>query len=244
MTERTGRVPRSCPVRRLAIPDLEAQAPIAVRLAAEAWQHPGQAGKDRLGGPRQQVLVDKRRGGQFDGEVHQVAERADGAPGRGALEPGAGHPERQADLLGQQPIEGLTRPGGDDVRDDLDAAVGVDPPAAGRAEDRVAVEGEPGGVRQQVPDRRSRRPGRLVQVEQATLHGVERGQRDEQLSHRSPTEGLISRTGFFHHARGRRDADRGGGWPRRHLIERVRHCAAFLPGIPSRHPGLLAWSIA
>src|SRR5579864_9565879 len=48
VAERPGRVVRAGPVRRLAVPDLEAQAPVVVRLAAEAGQHPGQAGKRRL----------------------------------------------------------------------------------------------------------------------------------------------------------------------------------------------------
>ena len=87
----------------------------------------------------------------------------------------------------------------------------------------VAVEGEPRRVRQQVPDRRSRRPGRLVQVEQTALHGVERGQRDQQLGHRGPAERLGGGPGRFHQARGRRDADRGGGRPGCDLIKWICH---------------------
>ena len=230
MTECPGRVRRSGPVRLLAVPDLEPQAPVAERLPAEARQDAGQARKGGLGCLRQQVLVDELRTDQFDRHRHKVAERTDRAPGRGALQPGARHPERQADLVGQQPLEGLAGPGGEDVRDDLDAAVGIDPPAAGRAEDRVTVESEPGCVRQQVPDRRSRRSGRLVQIEQAALHGVERGQRDEQFGDRRPAIGPFGRAGRFQQARRRRDADRGGGRPRRHLIERISHCLIFPAG--------------
>ena len=227
MTECLGRVRRSGPVRLLAVLDLEPQAPVAERLPTEARQYAGQARKGGLGRLRQQVLTDKVRTDQFDRQRHEVAERPDRAPGRGALQPGARHPERQADLVGQQPLEGLAGPGGEDVRDDLDAAVGIDPPAAGRAENRVTVESEPGRVRQQVPDRRSRRSGRLVQIEQATLYAVERGQRDEQFGHRRPAIRPLGRPGRFQQARRRRDAGRGGGRPRRHLIERIRHCFVF-----------------
>jgi hypothetical protein len=230
MTECPGRVRRSGPVRLLAAPDLEPQAPVAERLPTEARQYAGQARKGGPGRLRQQVLADKLRTDQFDRQRHEVAERPDRAPGGGALQPGARHPERQADLVGQEPLEGLAGPGGEDVRDDLDTAVGVDPPTAGTAEDRVTVESEPGRVRQQVPDRRSRRSGRLVQIEQAALHAVERGQRDEQLGHRRPAIRPLGRPGRFHQARRRRDAGRGGGRPRRHLIERIRHCSVFPPG--------------
>ena len=98
-----------------------------------------------------------------------------------------------------------------------------DPPAAGLGQDRVAVEGEPGRVRQQVPDRRSRRPGRLVRVEQPTLHRVERGQRDQQLGHRGPAERLGGGPGRFHQSRGRCDADRRGSRPGCDLIEWICH---------------------
>jgi len=60
-------------------------------------------------------------------------------------------------------------------------AVGVDPLTARTAEDRVAVEPEPDTCDSRCRIGRSWRSGRLVQIEQAALHGVERGQRDEQL---------------------------------------------------------------
>ena len=81
----------------------------------------------------------------------------------------------------------------------------------------------------QVPDRRSRRSGRLVQIEQAALHGVERGQRDEQFGPRRPAIRPLGRPARFQQARRRRDAGRGGGRLRRHLIEPIRHCFVFPP---------------
>ena len=114
-----------------------------MRLVAEARQHAGQAGEGGPGGCGEQAVVEQRRAGQFGGQLHEVIERSDGTGGGGALQPGACHSQRQADLVGQQELEGLAAAGGDGVRGDLDAAAGVDPAAAGRAEDRVAVEGEP-----------------------------------------------------------------------------------------------------
>ena len=204
----------------LAVPDLEAQAPVVVLLAAEPGQHAGQAGKGDRGRLGQQVLVHQGRAGQLDGQVHQVAERADRAPGRGALQPGGGH----ARAAGRSRRPAAARRAGRSARRRSrrrSRCRGWSRCAGGRAgQDRVAVEGEPGRVRQQVPDRRSRRSGRLVQVEQAALHRVERGQRDEQLGHRRPAERLGGRAGRFHQARGRRER-RPRRWPARMRPDRV-----------------------
>ena len=91
--------------------------------------------------------------------VASVTRSASGPDAPAAGEPSrlvCSKPQRHADLIGQQQVEGLAGARGDGLRDDLDAAVGVDTPPSRRAEYRITVEPEAGRVRQEVPDRRSR----------------------------------------------------------------------------------------
>ena len=79
-----------------------------------------------------------------------------------------------------------------DVRGERDEpGVGVDPPLARPAERGRHVPREPGRVREQMADRRARRPGRLVEVDRPLLRGDERGVGDEGLRHRAPAEAVV-----------------------------------------------------
>ena len=58
----------------------------------------------------------------------------------------------------------------------------------GRAIGAPALERQPGGVREQVPERRAGRPGRLVEVDEPLLRGDEHRDRGRELRHRRPRE--------------------------------------------------------
>jgi hypothetical protein len=71
-------------VRRLVVPELEAQAPVVRIEAAEVRQHSGQAGKlhrRRLG---ERFRRDERRALQLAGQDQQIVERAVQIGGRRA----------------------------------------------------------------------------------------------------------------------------------------------------------------
>ena len=63
--------------------------------------------------------------------------------------------------------------------------------AAGPRDRRVALERQPGGVREQVPHRRAGRAGGLVEVDDPLLRGDEHGDRRRELRHRGPREGPL-----------------------------------------------------
>ena len=70
-----------------------------------------------------------------------------------------------------------------------EALVGVDPAPARRRNRRRPLEGQPGGVREQMPHGRAGRPGRLVEVDDALLGGDERRERADGLRHRGERNG-------------------------------------------------------
>ena len=74
----------------------------------------------------------------------------------------------------------------------VEAGVRVDPPGSGAAKDRLALERETRGVRQEVADGRVRRAGGLVQVDEAVLDRIEDGHGRGQLGHRGPAEAASS----------------------------------------------------
>ena len=76
----------------------------------------------------------------------------------------------------------------------LEAGVRVDPAGARRRHraDRV-VGPEPGGVGEQVADRRAGGPGRLVEVDRALLERHQHGERRDELGDRGPREASFDR---------------------------------------------------
>jgi hypothetical protein len=85
--------------------------------------------------------------------------------------------------------------------DDAEALVGVDAPAPGQCDRLGALEREAGGVGEQVPHRRSRWAGRLVQIDDALLGRDQDGERGDRLRNGRQPNGM------------RRVAVRGGDGP-------------------------------
>ena len=105
----------------------------------------------------------------FAGESDEVRQRSV-QPRRGpADELGRVHPERGKDRLLEHLIERTTDALRDELPEDVEARVRVDPACPGRRERRLALERQPRGVGQQVPDGRTRRPGRLIEVEESLI---------------------------------------------------------------------------
>ena len=90
-------------------------------------------------------------------------------------------PERLADRRAHVLREGHLRPLGELGREHAEAFVRVDPAPLGRRDRLRALEGQAGGVGQQVADGRSRRAGRLVQIDDSFLGGHEHRQRGDRL---------------------------------------------------------------
>ena len=99
------------------------------------------------------------------------------------------------------------------VRDEgaqqIEAGVRVDPAATGRGQDRGPLEAEPGGMGEEVADRRARRTRRLIEVEQPPIGGDQDGRRGHQLGHRRPPE-AVCRVPVPGQQAGRGDDRRGG----------------------------------
>ncbi len=98
-------------------------------------------------------------------------------------------PERDAHRLAHVVGEGHLGPRGKVLAENPKAFVGVDA-APPRRRDRVrALEGQAGGVREQMADGGARRPRRLVEVDDALLGGDQDGQRRDRLRQRREPDG-------------------------------------------------------
>ncbi len=216
------------PVGPLGAPHLDAEPPVQRVLAVEAGQAAGQPGERHRGGLVQGRLGDDRRRHQLAGQAHEVVERARQAGGRRALEIRAGHAEGVQDGLGQVGAERHARPLGDQPPEQLEAGVGVDAPAAGRGQHRLAVVRQAGGVGQQVAHGRARRAGGLVERHGLLLHRDQHGQGGADLRHRGPVAGQGRVAPGRHHAAAGAH-DRGPGVGRVPAVELVEGGQTTVP---------------
>src|SRR6266540_2322308 len=96
--------------------------------------------------------------------------------------------ELEAETPVQRLVAAEVRQHGDEAGEHLEAGVRVDAPLSGPRDRLVALEREPGGMGEQVPDGRARRAGRLVEVDRGFLGGDEDGERGRELGHGRPAE--------------------------------------------------------
>ena len=98
----------------------------------------------------------------------------------------------------------------------VEARVRVDPARARSGQHGLAFERKAGGVGEQVADRGAGRPGRLVEVDDAVLDGIEHGQGGDELRHGRPSETVDRRRRGSRRCRpGRRRPRRRGRRPSR-----------------------------
>ncbi len=115
--------------------------------------------------------ADQRRPEQLRRQRGEVADRPVEALRRPLLQARVVHPERRQDPLAEDRLERPARPLPDQRAEGVEPRVRVDPPRPGRREAGLALEREPRRVGEQMADGRSRRTGRLVEVEQAAVGG-------------------------------------------------------------------------
>src|SRR5262245_31445598 len=168
VSERARRVAGPGPVRRLRVPQLEGPSPV-VRLHStqarqdsdEPWELNRRRLLERLGG-------DQRRGEQLAAESKKVVERpVPAVSGRSGEAPAKA--ERMGDGAGEVIREGHLGPLYEELRGALDPGVRVDAALPGFRERPVAVDRQAGCVSKKVPQRRSRRSRRLVEVDGSLL---------------------------------------------------------------------------
>ena len=194
-------------MRRLAVAELEPEAPVVRLLAPEAGQDADEA---RGTGPPSPRPASPRRRASARAARAPTASRSPSEP----CEPRAGLPveprpeaerleHRGGEVLGERHL----RAGRQRLAENLEPVLRVDPPRPRLRDRRSPVERQPGRVGEQVPHRRPRRPGRLVQVERPLLRGDEARERRHRLRHRRPAElarGRRVRTAFRGQKRHRR----------------------------------------
>ena len=126
---------------------------------------------------------------QLAPEREQVVERAGHAdPGRAVVARAAGRaapaPPRAGTRRTASPAWSASV-----VAEHVEAGFGVDPPLAGLGRSGCRPSsGRPGGVREQVPDGRAGRAGRVVEVDRALLGRDQAGERRHRLRHGRPAE--------------------------------------------------------
>ena len=109
------------------------------------------------------------------------------AAGR-AVEARRGHAQRREDRLVQVLGERHPRRRGHRLAEQLEPAVGVDPPRARLGLDLALLERDARGVRGEVPHRRPVGPGRVVPVDRALLDGDQHRVGHDRLGHRGEPE--------------------------------------------------------
>ena len=237
VAERLRGVARPGPVRRLAVAQLEAQAPVVGILEPEPGEHAAQAGERRAAG-----LLDKRR--REDARVQQLApERREVAAcahqplGRTAVEARLRHPQRcedpTADDLGKRHPRAI----GHELAEHVEPGVRVDPRPLRRGHRPRLVRCEAGGVGEEVTDRRTRRTGRLVERDDTPVNAHEHGTGRDQLRDGGPGQGSVQWTARRHEAPGidHRDGGRRGAPAFDRLEDRlVEHAVGPTPGGVSR----------
>ncbi len=172
---------------RLLVAQLEAETPVVGIPAAEAGQHAAEAAELHRGGLGERLRSDECRRLKLASEQQHVVERAVDARGGRAAKLGL-HPEgieqRGVQVLGERHLGSA----GDVLGESLEACVGVDPPLSRPRDRRIALEGETGRVREQMPDCRAFGAGRLVEVEDSLLRRDQHGERNSELRHRRPAQ--------------------------------------------------------
>src|SRR6266508_3768225 len=174
-------------MRLLRVLELEAETPVQRLVAAEVRQHADEAGEGHGRRFRERLRRDQGRGEQLPAQPDQVVERPPQAGCSGLPQLGA-DPERLEHRAGEVVGERHLSAAGDVVGEHLEAGVRVDAPLSGPRDRLVALEREPGGMGEQVPDGRARRAGRLVEVDRGFLGGDEDGERGRELGHGRPAE--------------------------------------------------------
>ena len=214
------------PVRRLGLAQLEPEAPVAGVVVPEARQDAGQAREDNPGRARERLGRDEFRAEQLPGEGHAVGEGRRRPRRRRPGESGRAHAEWRED--GRREVVGERHPGGslEVAGEHLETGARVEAPDAGRRQHPGGVVGRQSrGVRQQVGNRRSRRPRRVVERDGVLLAADEDGVAGEKLRHRGEGEGMLYLAEPVDDAAGVDDR-RGGvrGTPARDRLE-CRHVA-------------------
>ena len=173
VAERPRRVVRARPVRRLRVAELEAEAPVVRLLPAEAGQHAHEPGELHRSSPRRASPPRSA-----SARAARARARAGRRACRTAPEPGEPVEPRSIpsgpSTAARSTRRTASRRASDDrLGRDLEAVVRVDPPRARARDRRAVVERQAGRVGEQVPQRRARRAGRLVEVDDPLLGGDE-----------------------------------------------------------------------
>ena len=100
------------------------------------------------------------------------------------------HPERRQDPFAEDSLERPALPLPHQRAERIETGVRIDPPRPGRRKGGLTLEREPRRVSEQMTDRRSRRTGSLVEVEQAAIGRDQHGPRRRELGHRRPAEAM------------------------------------------------------
>ena len=232
------------PVRALRVLELEAEAPVVRLLAAEAREH-ARRGRGRR--PRSPRPASPARPGSARAARDRRRRSASGPQIPSDGRPRSSQPDRPRGLEdgGLQIVgEGHLRPLGQELAEQVEAGVRVDPPLPGPGQIGASPSnGSPEAWARRCRTVDARRAGRLVQIEDALLGGDQSRVRREELRHGRPAEDALGRPArgsdavgaHDRHGRGRAPArsrsapdastvgdTSGGGAPDRHLGLSVR----------------------
>ena len=179
MAERRRAVPLARPVRRSCRRAARTRGPSrADRTRPTPGSTPFSPGKATVVAVREQRPGDERRPQELGGEPDEVVERPVEALRRPLQERESRHPERgRGPTLAGPSSNGAPARSATSAPEHVEARVRVDPPPAGRRDRLASLERQPRGVGQQVPHRRARRSGRLVELDQAAIDRDQHGQR-------------------------------------------------------------------
>ena len=174
-------------MRILAIAQFEPEAPIQRVEATESREHAGKARKGDHGRASQRCRGCQRGPQQLAAEAREVGERAAQAGRRAPDEPRPGHPERLEDIDLEDHRDRLPGSFLEQGTQEVVAGVRIDPCPLGRADRRGALRSESRGVGEQVANRRSRWPERLVEGNRLALDRAEDGVGGHELRHGRPS---------------------------------------------------------
>ena len=160
-TGRSGRTcPASCPGRSnaaLVVADLAAEPPVVRLLPAEPGKHAAEPWERHRGGQLDHLGQQQAGRQQVGGQRREVGDRATRAVCRGADQLGPRHAQQVEHPFAQFLVERSAGAGRQVFGGQVDPAVRVHPAGAGSGQDPVGVDGQPGRMRQQMPQGR---PGR------------------------------------------------------------------------------------
>ena len=175
---------------RLLPLQLDAETPVERAEAAEVGQHAVEAGE-------LDVVISAwvsgatSRGARSSRPIARTSSSEPCMPAPGWPLGSSASPSGSTTAARTYSANGISAAAADVLAEHAEALVRVDPPAPGRRDRRLALEGQAGGVREQVPDRRTGRPRRLVEVDDALLGRDERGEGGDRLRDRREAHGAV-----------------------------------------------------